>query len=232
MSGEFTYEDLGGKVIISSKPGLESSMKDSSGKTSSKAKTTERAISKRPTIELFMEMYNIETDEVWKDRLYKMGKSKFPNGISWDNTKETKEVYGDLIYKKRQLIRPITLYKSDSIEDLLYIVKEFIMNYTNIDSSTIDEETDFIRVDRSKMDIYPWGKKSPKDQYIDFMAFVKNFSRDNDLTKEESEDLLSKIVVFNFGKKILPYLEFDSRGNIVKIKNLHKSKDGIFKLKY
>lgn len=236
MSGAFTYEDEEGNVIISSSPGMQGSRtpEASSRKSSIKPKKTERRTFKRPTIELFNLLAENETDDMWRERFLKMGNSKFPSKISWNPASESPGLYGEIIYKNRQITKSEPISKDYALEEIRSLVKEFITNYTNIEMSIqtdFNAEDDIKVIDKSKITPFPWIKLGAKEQSKLISDYVKDFGMENSLDKQEIETLTDKLVIYAMGKNIQPYLTLDDDGKILKISIIYLDENGKYQIK-
>jgi hypothetical protein len=232
MSGEFTLEDHSGEIIFASSPGMKSSYVSKSVGPK-KAKISSKRINKRPLIEIFDILSEVETDPIWAERFQKMAMYKFPPKISWVSNTTNPDIYGDLVYKNRQITSiTSTILKDTPIEEISTTLKFFIRNYTNIEieGETNEGDDDVKIVSKSKITPMPWSKLTSKDHSALLTDYVKEFSVANSLDKEETSNLLRSVILFAMGRNIVPYLNLDDDGKISKISLIVKDGEK-FKLK-
>lgn len=240
MIGEFTLEDKSGNIVFASSPGMGSS---APGKTEAKkTKTSVKRLARRPEIKIFVDLAEEETDTQWEERFQKMAMSRFPAKISWNPTVDLTDepqgtlidhFYGELVYKNRQIVKNLKLRKDEDLHNIRMNIKSFIQNYTNVDMEQADDEfaTDAVQpIPKTRIVPVPWAKLSAKDQALALTDYVKGFSIENTLTKEESESFIRYLTIFAMGRNIVPFIVFDKDGSIERLKGVVKEKTG-YKLK-
>lgn len=240
MIGEFTLEDKSGNIVFASSPGMGYS---ASGKAESKkSKPAPKRLASRPKIQIFVDLAEEESDPQWEERFQKMALYRFPAKISWNPTVDLVDelqgtlpdsFYGELIYKNRQIVKNLKLRKEDNINTIRMDIKAFIQNYTNVDMEQADDEytNDTVQpIPKTRIVPVAWAKLSAKDQALALSDYVKGFSIENTLTKEESEAFIRYLTIFTMGRNIVPFVVFDKDGTIERLKGIVKEKNG-YKLK-
>jgi hypothetical protein len=230
--GEFVYEDGTGNIILSSSPGISSSI---SPLPVSK-KVIERKTFRRPTIDLFDKLAEIEIDESWKERFHNMSNGKFTRKITWNDTPDDPFKYGEMIYKSRQIKTKtpiLVIERSYQAEEIRSLIIDFINNYTNIETGgdLQQQEDDFKIVDKSDISPIPWKKMTPKDQVLVIQEYIKDFGASKSLDKKSTDELLDKVVIYILGKDTINNLKIDVKGNITDITNIYKRSDGVYDVK-
>ena len=234
MSEGFTLENSSGEIIFASSPGMEGTFtsKDSSVK---KTKTVSKRGSKKPLIEVFEILADQEIEDIWMERFHKMSMNRFPAKISWTTTGISPGLYGQMVYKNRQASATLDIPKDLPMDELSNKIKFFIRNYTSIDVDTDPKklEDDIKIVPKSKIKPIPWAKLSVKDQSALLAEYIKYFAIENNIDKEDSNNLLKILVLFSIGKNILAYLSFDEDGKISHINSLiYQDTNGNYKIKH
>lgn len=232
MIGEFTLEDKSGNIVFASSPGMGYS---ASGKVDSKkAKPSAKRLAGRPKIQIFMDLAEEETDAQWEERFQKMAINRFPAKISWNPIVDLADepqgtvadnFHGELVYKNRQIIKNLKLRKDEDLNNIRVNIKSFIQNYTNVDMEQADDEfaTDAVQpIPKTRIVPVPWAKLSAKDQALALTDYVKGFSIENTLTKEESDAFIRYLTIFAMGRNIVPFVVFDKDGTIERLKGVVK----------
>lgn len=231
MSGEFTLEDRAGEIIFASSPGMQSA---SASKTlgPKKSKPSAKRANKRPLIEIFNILSEYETDPVWADRFGKMAMYKFLQRISWvPNTTDT-NVYGELVYKNRQIEEKTKVLKDTPIDEVAETLKFFIRNYTNVEMESETRDEDDIKViNNSKITPMPWNKLASKDQSNLLTDYIKDFAAENSIDRESQKNLIRDVILFSMGRNIVPFIKLDEDGKVYNISNIYKDSEGVFRLK-
>lgn len=234
MADGFTLEDKKGNIMYASSPGMGSAIQSKTD--SKKSKPSVKKLTRRPEIKFFVDLAEGEIDAQWEERFQKMAMSRFPPKISWSSIVDlsdepvgttTDQFHGELVYKNRQIVKNLKLRKDTDLNNLRMDIKSFVQNYTNLDMEQADEDLESSQpIPKTRIVAYPWNKLSAKDQILAIVEYVKGFSMENNLSKEETENFIKYLTVFTMGKNITPFIVFDKDGNIERLKGLQKDSIG------
>lgn len=216
MNGNIIFKK-GEEVIFSNVPGSE----NLTSSNSTNKKYLSKKVPKRKNIDLFERLSEIETNSVWKERFYKMSKSKFPPKISWVQGDIESDILGKIVYKFRQTSKEHEILKEYSDDYILLIIKSFIKKNTNIDAIIDNEIYNFSKDD---IDPFPWSKLPVRDQNKKINDYVKIYSLNNNLTDYDAKKLYSFLILKSALGNITPYIEFNKSGDIEIIKNISYDK--------
>lgn len=235
MNNTFKVEDSTGQLIFASTPGMKSSSNNVNSSAKRITSSTKKA-NKRSPIEFFENLAKEEEDPVWIERFLKMSLYKFPPNISWQTNPDNPDIYGEIMYKRRQFSEKLEIKKNEEYTLISENIKIFIKDYTNIEidenNGVIDPETDFIVYPKDRISPIPWNKLSSKDQSILITNYIKTFGEENSLDKKQILDLIKYALLFAMGGNIFKYLTFDDNGAITSIANIYINSSGKYKLKY
>lgn len=219
MSGEIVFKN-GSDVLFSNVPGSETKISTNN----IKKKLSDKKINKDKIIPFFDKLAEIETDDIWKERFEKMGKSKFPPKISWISSDPDDESFGKIIYKFRQASKEQQIFKDQSYETNSLIIKTFIKKYTNVSMNSKTKE-DFIVIPKGNIVPISWNKLPSKEQVKRVIDFFKVYSEEKNLSDYQMEILKKNLILKTIMGALTSNIDFSKDGTIEHISGIKYDKN-------
>ena len=249
-TGPLTIETRAGDVLFSTKSTyIGSTPKDINSPARSKRSTKSSqkgSVAKKEIIfPIFEKIAKLQTNDKWVVIFEDMATSKFPPRIAtvidkyYNNNKDLVNGSTDpslkiltLIHKVRKQEKKLDVFNNPPL--MSREIKEFIRKTTDNDydieiDDIQDEQLPVSYVDESKTH---WAKLKPKDREFRLQKFVSRYSKDKNLTPEQTEDLETELLLLEISKNLPEeIIKMNETGEIVHISGIRINEDGMINIK-